>query len=1200
MKKIILLILVLPVCLKPAYSQPGTLDSLFGTNGIVKSDAGSGYNYELIGKKVLLQSNGSIYTILISGGQTLIAKKLANGAADLTYGQNGFSVTVGIAAVNAAFQPDGKIVVAGTPSDGSNNISYLTRYNINGTIDNTFSGDGLQSIDFAVASVTVQSDGKIVAAGSVNNNGTSYFSLARYTANGSLDISFSGDGKQTTSFGFSKPSDMGGDYPETDIGYSVAIQGDGKIVMVGEALNYTNGTREFAIARYTVDGNLDNTFSGDGKQTTDFGSDDYAYDLAFQTDGKIVVGGYSSPDGSIFNIAVARYNTDGSLDPNFDRDGKQLTNVGSTYYYRNSIAIQGDGKIVAEGVWWNGSNNDFAIVRYNTNGSLDQTFDGDGKLTTNFGSADDYANSIAIQRDGKIVLEGYSYTYTNTGAKSTFSLARYSANGSLDTTFNKNGKLTESLRQGYTVYSSTAVQKDGKIIAAGYTWNGSNNVFIVSRYNTSGSLDTSFDHDGKVLTAFGTNDSYANSATIQSDGKIVVAGQTWNGSNNDVAIARYNTNGSLDNTFSIGGQVTTGISFNDDFANAVAIQSDGKIVVAGYTNTGVNVDFLIIRYNANGIPDNTFGGNGKQTTDFTSSDDFGYSMAIQGDGKIVVGGYSNAGFTGNEDFAIVRYNTNGSLDTAFDHDGMLTTDFGSSDDYANSMLIQSDGKIVAGGRSGNYGMYKIALARYNTNGSPDLTYSSDGKQVTDFGLTDAYANSIALQSDGKIVAGGSSNDNFAVARFKTNGSPDSTFSSDGIQVIYASTGEDRIQSIAIANNKLYAVGFGQYPGYLGVAAKYKILSVPKVSITSPANNAIFTAPATIKITASASDADGTISSVMFYKGTTYLKTVYTSPYTCTLSSLPPGTYAFTAKATDNMGLQTTSAAVKVFVNKAPVASITSPLNNAIYASPATIQITATASDSDGTIFSVTFYNGTTLLKTVYTSPYTYTLSGVPPGTYSFTAKANDNHGAQTISAAVKVLVDKAPAVSITSPANNAIFTALATINITASASDSDGTISNVKFYNGTTLLNTDSTSPYAYTWSSVAAGTYSLTAKATDNHGIVTTSAVVKVSVAASKGLSPGNNILPVNSPPDSTSLVSLKGSPNPAGSILNIYTKGLPPEKQLTISVMSVSGVEMKVRRLNTSNTIVQIDVKSLVSGVYIIKVICGDRAMYKQFVKL
>ena len=402
---------------------------------------------------------------------------------------------------------------------------------------------------------------------------------------GDLDISFDGDGKVTTAVG------SGNDYA-----YSVAIQSDGKIVVAGESGN-SPGNRDFALTRYNANGSLDISFDGDGKVTTDFGSrfDDVAYSVAIQSDGKIVVAGYSLNSGGNWDFALTRYNANGSLDISFDGDGKVTTDFGSidTAY---SVAIQSDGKIVVAGYSGNTpANSDFALTRYNSNGSLDTTFDGDGKVTTAIGISSDYAFSVAIQSDGKIVVAGYSL---NSGGNWDFALTRYNANGSLDISFDGDGKVTTDFGGALDRAVSVAIQSDGKIVAAGYSDNGSNRDFALTRYNSNGSLDTTFDGDGKVTTDFGSIDT-ALSVAIQSDGKIVVAGYSGNTPFNwDFALTRYNSNGSLDTTFDGDGKVTTAIGISSDYAFSVAIQSDGKIVAAGYSDNGSsNRDFALTRYN---------------------------------------------------------------------------------------------------------------------------------------------------------------------------------------------------------------------------------------------------------------------------------------------------------------------------------------------------------------------------------------------------------------------------------------------------------------------------------------------------------------------------------------------------------------------------------------------------------------------------
>lgn len=279
---------------------------------------------------------------------------------------------------------------------------------------------------------------------------------------------------------------------------------------------------------------------------------------------------------------------------------------------------------------------------------------------------------------------------------------------------------------------------------------------------------------------------------------------------------------------------------------------------------------------------------------------------------------------------------------------------------------------------------------------------------------------------------------------------------------------------------------------------------PVVALTSPADNSTFTAPATLNMVATASVTYGVISKVEFYNGSTLVGTEYTAPYTYAWKNVAAGTYTITAKATDDKGITSISAARKITVkapaNQLPVVALTAPANNSTYpAAPASISISATASDADGTVSKVEFFNGTTKLGEKTTAPYAYTWTGVAAGTYSITAKATDNKGGSSTSAARAVTVgtppNQAPVVSLTAPVNNSTYTAPAIITITATSTDADGTITKVEFFRGSTKLGEKTTSPYTYTWTNAAAGSYSITAKATDNKGAVSTSSARAVVV---------------------------------------------------------------------------------------------------------
>lgn len=286
---------------------------------------------------------------------------------------------------------------------------------------------------------------------------------------------------------------------------------------------------------------------------------------------------------------------------------------------------------------------------------------------------------------------------------------------------------------------------------------------------------------------------------------------------------------------------------------------------------------------------------------------------------------------------------------------------------------------------------------------------------------------------------------------------------------------------------------------------------PTVSLTAPNTNSVFPSGSTVVLQANAADANGTVTKVQFYRGTTLIGTDLTAPYSLNWANVAVGSYVITAKATDNSNAVTTSSSINVTVNAniAPTVALTSPLTNTQFTAPTPITLQASASDTDGTISKVQFYNGTILLSTDATSPYSYAWTNVAAGTYTITAKATDNSNAVTISTAITLIVNPTssntpPTVSLTSPTNASNFTSLANINLTANASDLNGLVSKVEFYKGTSLIGSDLTAPYSFSWLNVPAGTYVITAKATDNNGASTTSTASTITVTM-----PANNVLP-------------------------------------------------------------------------------------------
>jgi uncharacterized delta-60 repeat protein len=400
----------------------------------------------------------------------------------------------------------------------------------------------------------------------------------------------------------------------------------------------------------------------------------------------------------------------GDLDRTFSGNGKTMTRFpgGSN---ASGLAIQADGRIVAVG---NANFGRFALARYRGNGTLDATFSGDGKVTTNIAGSE-AAFGVALQADGKIVAAGFAFVAGN----SVFALARYNADGTLDTTFSGDGKATTDFAAGNERAWDVAIQLDGKIVAAGeFREQGSDETrFALTRYNADGTLDSSFDGDGRVLTDFAPEftDAQAHALAIQVDGKIVAAGEASRGGDPETgrfALARYNTDGTLDTTFSGDGRVRTDFRLpcpfdcSADIASDVAIQANGKIVAAGVAEFH---RFALARYNPDGRLDGSFSNNGKVMTRFPGGSS-AQGVAIQADGKIIAaGGTFDPGRL--RAFALARYNRGGRLDTTFSGDGKLQTNFTRRDDFASGVVIQPNGRIVAAGSAGRFGG-RFALARY--------------------------------------------------------------------------------------------------------------------------------------------------------------------------------------------------------------------------------------------------------------------------------------------------------------------------------------------------------------------------------------------------------------------------------------------------------------------------------------------------------
>ena len=598
---------------------------------------------------------------------------------------------------SSAVQSDGKILVAG--NFGAYQwvaANYIIRLNADWSRDSSFNIGN--GFDSIVYSVRIQSDGKILVGG--------YFTTYQWVAANKI-IRLNTDGSRDSSF------NIGNGFNNTVS--SMAIQTDGKILVGGYFTTY-QWVAVNRVIRLNADGSKDSSFDmGNGFN----GSVEW---MVIQTDGKMVAGGYFTTYQWVAANNIIRLNVDGSRDSSF--------NIGNGFNTLvKSFSIQPDGKIVAGGSFssyqWVSA---YKIIRLNTDGSRDSSF--------NIGNGfDSYVSSFISQLDWKIILFWDFSTYQWIPANR---IIRLNTDGARDSTFNVGNGFAGLNGVIYTL----AAQADGKILVGGqfttYQWVSANKII---RLNADGSRDSSF----SIGNGF---NSTAQVIAVQTDGKILVGGQftTYNWITAKYLI-RLNSDGSIDSSFN------SGAGFNNT-VYSIVIQTDGKILIGGYFTTynWITAKYLI-RLNSDGSIDSSF----NSGAGFNA---LVYGLALQSDGKIVVGG----GFTSYQWITanrIIRLNSDWSRDTSLNNVGV------GFDTSIYTLVVQSDGKIVAGGNFNYYQWsYFPHLIRLNTDGSRDTSFNNVGIYND--------VNSLLLQIDGKIIVGGC----FApyyMFRLNSDGSKDSSF-----------------------------------------------------------------------------------------------------------------------------------------------------------------------------------------------------------------------------------------------------------------------------------------------------------------------------------------------------------------------------------------------------------------------------------------
>jgi uncharacterized delta-60 repeat protein len=378
---------------------------------------------------------------------------------------------------------------------------------------------------------------------------------------GELDRSFADDGRATA-------------FPQGATGYGVAIDGKGRVVVAG----YTLGAgTDLAVARFRSNGHLDPNFGGgDGRVTTDLGGTDYGFAVGLGSSGRIVVVG-TRDRRSGTTMAVAAFRAKGGLDRSFSKDGVAFVTFGKEFQGANAVAVASDDRIVVGGSTSNGETSRWALARLRPNGTRDRSFGGDGRVTVDLSPADEQINDLALVAGGKIVAVGSA----ESGLSPRIAIARFLPKGRLDRRFGRHGVKTTDVGKGGDTAYGVAEAPDGTLVVVGHAANGGKADWAVLRYGPKGRLDDAFHGDGMRVLGFGQGYELAQGVAVQSNGRIVAVGRIRRGDEDQFGIVRLKPNGAYDKNFSKDGRAAVDFDDGSDTARAVALQANGRIVVAG-------------------------------------------------------------------------------------------------------------------------------------------------------------------------------------------------------------------------------------------------------------------------------------------------------------------------------------------------------------------------------------------------------------------------------------------------------------------------------------------------------------------------------------------------------------------------------------------------------------------------------------------
>ena len=774
-----------------AQALPGDLDPGFGGSGVVSTP----FNHGEALLQTVVQADGKI---LVGGytealGRTLLLMRFnSDGSLDTTFASNGIYLDADAASEpsSLSLQADGKILY----SRGGSMVR-LTRLNPDGSLDSGFANNGVATIDLGTRNFTpvglyVQEGASgpsgFILGGTLLDNGTGYLAVMRLDGNGNLDTSFgtNGIGQKGTTTGNLQA-------------HAMELDASGQLVVVGSLFVTAGSQYNLAASLFTTAGSVSTGFGTSGLLTINQGANEIGRAVARDSNGLLYLLGETGNGGTSNDLLLIRLTSSGSLDTSWDTDGILVQNINALDFAVDLVIDSNDRPIVSATTASLGQLADWLLLRYETNGVLSSTgFGTNGivQFTAEMGTVT-YNRALARQADGKLLLTGHHATsVTGNGL-----IFRLNADGSTDTSFNTTGKTIADVqpqastmalseqpdgkilaaaqlelagvqalgtyrlntdgstdtafaagagRKTYRRYATQVedltLQSDGRFIVAGAFTDGNTDPAFLIRYNADGNLaDTSFGYFGTVYADWGTGQDRVLALSLQSDGKLLVAGASANGGSNDLVVARYLNDGSLDTGFNSSGLQMLDQG-GDDQASAILQANDGAVLVAA-SSSGSNPKALLLRFNADGSFDTGFASGGIASVAMTAATEI-TDLVEQANGKVMLLG--NLGAIGGRDILLIQFNADGSLDTTFGSNGLLTIDLG-SDEQARTLAQQADGKWLIGGSDA--GAAQAISLRLFADGSLDPSYGNNGL----YRHADSSGNALTLQADGQLLLAGS-------------------------------------------------------------------------------------------------------------------------------------------------------------------------------------------------------------------------------------------------------------------------------------------------------------------------------------------------------------------------------------------------------------------------------------------------------------